>query len=122
MLVGDFAPFKFHHDNMRQRDLPPGRRNAGKHVVNRAVVREIDDQLVHHLVAAHRARDPLDARIGGHLSDEMGGGKKDPTRRAAPAPGRGGILALTVPPPGLPSFRPPPPPPPPPPAPHPTPP
>jgi hypothetical protein len=23
MLVGDFAPFKFHHDNMRQRYLPP---------------------------------------------------------------------------------------------------
>jgi hypothetical protein len=71
MLVGDLAPFKFHHDYMRQRDFPPGRRNTGKHVVDRAVVREIHDELVHHLVAAHRARDPLDARIGRHLADEV---------------------------------------------------
>src|SRR6516225_11758714 len=26
MLVGNLAPFKFHHDHMRQRDLPSGRR------------------------------------------------------------------------------------------------
>src|SRR5207248_11696084 len=32
MLVGDFVPFKFHHDNMRERYFPPGRRNTGKHV------------------------------------------------------------------------------------------
>jgi hypothetical protein len=31
-------------------------------------VREIHDELVHHLVPAHRARDPLDARIGRHLA------------------------------------------------------
>src|SRR5215813_7111860 len=43
MLVGDFVPFKFHHDNMRQHYFPPGRRNTGKHIVNRAVVREIHD-------------------------------------------------------------------------------
>jgi len=30
-------------------------------------MREIHDELVHHLVPAHRARDPLDARIDRHF-------------------------------------------------------
>ena len=55
MLVGDFVPFKFHHDNMRHRYSPPGRRNTRKHVINGAVVREIQDEFIHHLVAANRA-------------------------------------------------------------------
>ena len=71
MLVGDFVPFKFHHDNMRHHYAPSGRRNTRKHVINGAVVREIQDELIHHLVAANRARDPLDAGIGGHLADEV---------------------------------------------------
>src|SRR5215472_15441195 len=71
MLVGDFVPFKFHHDNMRHRYSPPGRWNTRKHVINGAVVREIQDELIHHLVPANRARDPLDAGIGGHLTDEV---------------------------------------------------
>src|SRR5262249_23247339 len=43
MLVGHFVPFKFHHDNMRHRYSPAGRRNTRKHVINGAVVREIQD-------------------------------------------------------------------------------
>src|SRR5215475_9468047 len=64
-------PFKSHHDNMRHRYSPPGRRNTRKHVINGAVVREIQDEFIHHLVPANRARDPLDTRIGGHLADEV---------------------------------------------------
>src|SRR5262245_2314308 len=48
MLVGDFVPFKFHHDNMRHRYSPPGRWNTRKHVINGAVVREIQDESIHH--------------------------------------------------------------------------
>ena len=55
MLMGDFGPLKFHDDNMRQHHFPPGRRNTRKHVINGAVVREIQDEFIHHLVAANRA-------------------------------------------------------------------
>src|SRR5262249_45379253 len=98
MLVGDFVPFKFHHDNMRQRYFPPGRRNPWKYVINRAVVRKIYDELVHHLVPAHRPRDPLDACIGRHFADEVVCVKIDYTRVAATADERGHVVH-TVPPP-----------------------
>src|SRR5262249_57424242 len=89
MLVGDFVPFKFHHDNMRHRYSPSGRRNTRKHVINGAVVREIKDELIHHLVPANRARDALDAGIGGDLSHEGGAGKNAYACRAT-APPEGG--------------------------------
>jgi hypothetical protein len=94
MLVGDFVPFKFHHDNMRQRYFPPGRRNTWKYVINRAVVRKIYDELVHHLVPAHRPRDPLDACIGRHLADEVVRVKIDYTSVAVTADERGHVVHI----------------------------
>ena len=58
MLVGDLVPFKFHHDNMWHRYSPPGRWNTRKHVINGAVVREIQDELIHHLVPGRFAGQP----------------------------------------------------------------
>src|SRR5262249_60601575 len=96
MLVGDFVPFKFHHDNMRHRYSPPGRWNTRKHVINGAVVREIQDELIHHLVPPNRARDPLDAGIGGHLSHEEGRVKKNYACVSVAAGGGGGGVGVQV--------------------------
>src|SRR5262245_34442363 len=76
--------------------LPPGRINTVKNVVDRAVVLEIHDELVHHLVAAHRARDPLDARIGGHLADEVVGVEIDHAGVAVAAGDRGHVVHVRL--------------------------
>src|SRR5262249_61013045 len=46
VLVGNLAPVKYHHDHMRQRYLPSSRRNTGKYEVDRAGVRDEQDELV----------------------------------------------------------------------------
>src|SRR5262249_15325492 len=51
---------------------------------------EIKDELIHHLVPANRARDALDAGIGGPLADEEVRVKNDYACGAVAARGGGG--------------------------------